>query len=235
MEKKINRFFLWIAVALLSIVIICPKSANAAGRYSYSVKTIGSENNRGRNRKALIRQHDSKTGKTKVIKTIKLKPGDSTDTLEFLSFAGTCGSRMYLNRMYWQNGDGYDIYMLDVKTKKYKKVADKAHVAAHKGKWFVSNYPETVPTEVSLYRSVKSGLKKVKLLARYGKVGCISGNYIYYISYSSQSSNSGAICRIRVDGKKKKIMTRFKNRYITDVTAKGYEYQSGWSSKRVSY
>lgn len=239
MLKKSKQITLKVGMAVICALIftlLCHAAVYASNRYSYSLKTIGTTANRGKNRKALIRRYDKVTGKTKTIKTIRLKPGRDVTTQEWFELVGVYDNRMYLNRIYYENLDGYSIYMLNLKTKKLKKVADKAYAVAQKGKYLVSKYDYvSTPLETVLYKSVKTGLKKVKRLAKYGKIGCISGNYVYYIAYPNQESASGAIYRIRFDGKKKKLMARFKNRSIIEVTTKGYEYQSGWTMKQVSF
>ena len=128
---------------------------------------------------------DVKTGKSKLLQTIKLDP----ESEECCYLNNVYKTTVYMNRVRGV-GDG-NLYTYNWKTGKFKCVRKNFIIINASGKYMITaNY---LPTDISpypayLYKITSKGLEKVKKLGAYTTQAQFAGRKIYYAKFPSDGS-----------------------------------------------
>ncbi len=177
--------------------------------------------------KTEIYRYNLSNGKSKKLKTIKIKKGYGAPWAKF-----AVDNKIYMNE------DGYHtrITMFDLKSGKYKVLKKGYGIAEDenmknlaKGRYFVTQHENAFGKGIFTYKTylnkIQNGkIKQLKLLTKMGRNFAFVGDKVYYASYQGKSRdvmNSVKVYRCRLNGKKTRFLGKFKKKKLSDIIAVG--------------
>lgn len=157
-----------------------------------------------------LQQINCKTGITKKLKQLpgyqQAGEGDSWN------ISAIYGKRVYLTRGSFNKWKQWT-YLYKLNSGSFKKVKANCAIRTSGGKYMVGEkqyHTDVSAVQQDLYKSTKSGLKKIKRLAKWGLNTQIVGKKIYYISYTDKYMTKGTLYRCNLDGSRRKKLGSFK-------------------------
>ena len=152
------------------------------------------------------------TCKTGISKKLKKLPGyQQAGEGDSWSISAIYGKRVYLTRGSFNKWKQWT-YLYKLNSGSFKKVKSNCAIRTSGGKYMVGEkqyHTDVSAVQQDLYKSTKSGLKKIKRLAKWGLNTQIVGKKIYYISYTDKSMRKGTLYRCNLNGSKRKKLGTF--------------------------